>query len=62
MTCEEIRDLLSPYADGELDLVRGMEIERHLDGMPGLRRRPGTDLRSLSARLGDPALYYQPPA
>src|SRR5439155_12179390 len=34
VSCEEIRDLLSPYSDDELDLVRGVEIERHLEGCP----------------------------
>jgi anti-sigma factor RsiW len=60
VTCPQIRDLLSAYADGELDLVRGLEIERHLQGCPtcaaALERT-----RSLSALLGDAALYHQPP-
>jgi anti-sigma factor RsiW len=60
VTCEEIRDLLSPYADGELDLVRGVEIERHLHDCSScaavLERT-----RALSTRLGDPALYHQAP-
>jgi anti-sigma factor RsiW len=61
VTCEEFRDLLSPYADGELDLVRGVEIERHLQDCPacaaGLERA-----RSLGTMLADPALYHQAPA
>src|SRR4051794_27014406 len=60
MTCEEIRGLLSPYADSELDLVRGAEIERHLAGCPpcaaALERT-----RSLSRALGDPALSPRAP-
>ena len=61
VTCEEIRDLLSPYADGELDLVRSLEIERHLPGCPACAA--GLEgLRSLRVRLADPALYYQPSA
>jgi anti-sigma factor RsiW len=59
--CEEISGLLSPYADGELDLVRGVEIEQHLQECPAcaavLERT-----RSLSTMLGDPALYHEPPA
>jgi anti-sigma factor RsiW len=61
MTCEEIRGLLSPYADGELDLVRDLEIEQHLRECPicaGAVERT----RSLSTMLGDPALYHNPPA
>ena len=59
MTCEEIRGLLSAYADGELDLVRGVEIERHLEGCPACAAALERT-RSLSRALGDPALYYQP--
>jgi anti-sigma factor RsiW len=61
VTCDETRDLLSPYADGELDLVRALEIERHLAGCPACAAAL-EGLRSLSARLADPALYHQPPA
>jgi anti-sigma factor RsiW len=61
VTCEEIRDLLSPYADGELDLVRGLEIERHLQACPACAAAL-EQTRSLSTRLADPALYYQAPA
>jgi anti-sigma factor RsiW len=61
VTCDETRDLLSPYADGELDLVRAVEVERHLAGCPACAAAL-QGLRSLSARLADPALYHQPPA
>jgi anti-sigma factor RsiW len=30
MNCAEIRNLLHAYADGELDLVRNLEVEQHL--------------------------------
>lgn len=61
MTCEEVRDLLSPYADGELDLVRGVEIERHLQECPACAAAIKRT-RALSAMLGDAALYHEPPA
>jgi anti-sigma factor RsiW len=61
VTCDESRDLLSPYADGELDPVRSLEIERHLADCPACAAALA-GLRSLSARLADPALYHQPPA
>jgi len=32
MSCQEARELLHGYIDGELDLVRSLEIERHLRG------------------------------
>ncbi len=31
MNCAEIRKLLHAYADGELDLVRSLEVEQHLN-------------------------------
>jgi anti-sigma factor RsiW len=30
MPCEAFRDLLNAYIDGQLDVVHGMEVERHL--------------------------------
>jgi anti-sigma factor RsiW len=32
MTCEETRPLLHGYADGELDLAKSLDVERHLAG------------------------------
>jgi anti-sigma factor RsiW len=55
-----MRGLLFPYADGELDVVRAADIERHLEECPAC----AADLertRALSAALSDPALYYQAP-
>jgi anti-sigma factor (TIGR02949 family) len=31
MTCQEVRQLIEAYADGELDLLRTLELERHLE-------------------------------
>jgi anti-sigma factor RsiW len=61
VTCEEIRSLLSPYADGELDLVRSLEIEEHLRQC-SVCARSVERIRSLSTMLGDPALYHKTPA
>ena len=41
VTCDETRDLLSPHADGELDLVRTPGDRTAPDRLPRLRRRPG---------------------
>ncbi len=60
MTCEETGGLLAPYADAELDLVRGVEIERHLEQCPACTAALERT-RSLSRALGDPALYHQAP-
>ena len=37
MTHEEIRALIHPYVDGELDVANGREIEQHLDGCDDCR-------------------------
>ena len=34
MTCERVCELLSPYADGELDLLTALEVERHAADCP----------------------------
>jgi anti-sigma factor RsiW len=60
MGCADIRELLHGYADGELDLVRGLEIERHLRDCSECAR--GHDaLRSLRAALRTEALRFAPP-
>jgi anti-sigma factor RsiW len=38
MTHEEIRELIHPYVDGELDVANGREIEQHLSGCDDCRR------------------------
>jgi mycothiol system anti-sigma-R factor len=60
MNCEETLRLLHAYLDGELDLVRSVEIERHLDGCAGcmLAYRKRQSLRSM-VRGG--SLYYRAP-
>jgi mycothiol system anti-sigma-R factor len=60
MNCEETRHLLHAFLDGELDLVRSTEIERHLDGCTGclLDCQKQQSLRSL-VRGG--SLYYRAP-
>jgi len=32
MSCQETQSLIHGYMDGELDLVRSLEFERHLNG------------------------------
>jgi anti-sigma factor RsiW len=38
MDCDQPRGLLQAYADGELDLVRQLEVEAHLAGCPACRQ------------------------
>jgi anti-sigma factor RsiW len=47
MTCRECLPLLDAYADGELDLVRHVDLEAHLKACPGCARRAEV----VSARL-----------
>jgi anti-sigma factor RsiW len=61
VNCDEAQTLLHAYLDGELDLVRALEIERHLGGCPacagGVRRQ-----RVLRDALAGASLYQRAPA
>lgn len=63
MDCNEATALRDAYLDGELDLVKALEIERHVSNCTDCPRRY-TESRSLRAALRDaaPALYYPAPA
>jgi anti-sigma factor RsiW len=58
--CRDCRDLLPAYLDGELDLVRHLETERHLrdcEACMGLHENH----HGLRAALGSDGLYYRAP-
>jgi anti-sigma factor RsiW len=61
VTCQEVRDLINAYADGELDLVRSLEIEQHLQGCSGCSQIY-RNLQTLKGSLAGSALYYRSPA
>jgi anti-sigma factor RsiW len=61
MNCPDVQNLLHPYSDGELDLVRNLEIEEHLSSCAACAQQV-QDLRSLRAALSAPTLYYAAPA
>ena len=61
MTCRDVKHLLHPYSDGELDLVRHVEIEAHLAECPACAEQE-KHLRSLRATLSSPSLYHRAPA
>jgi anti-sigma factor RsiW len=61
VNCEEIRDLLHGYLDGELDLVRSLEIERHLEECPACPEAVSR-YQALRAALSHPSLYRRPTA
>ncbi|HWN99089.1 MAG TPA: zf-HC2 domain-containing protein [Blastocatellia bacterium] len=59
MNCEETQELVDAYVDRELDLVKGLEVERHLSecGACSKRRDSLLALRSAVSRV-----YHTPPA
>jgi anti-sigma factor RsiW len=61
MTCADVRRLMNPYFDGELDLVRQVEVEEHLRGCTGCAGQE-QGLRSLKTALAAPGLYHLAPA
>ncbi|MFL5243259.1 MAG: anti-sigma factor family protein [Gemmataceae bacterium] len=61
MTCQEIQPLLYGYGDGELDLVRNLEIERHLQECAGCSKALERH-QALRTTLTDPSIYHPAPA
>jgi anti-sigma factor RsiW len=61
MNCRELRLLLEPYSDGELDLVRRVEIEEHLAGCDECTEQEKR-LRALRDAVSSPSLYHRAPA
>ena len=60
MSCEEVRELLPAYADGELDAARALAIEKHLAGCAACAARL-QEARALSKALGTHAPYHRMP-
>jgi len=61
MNCQDVRHLLHPYSDGELDLVRHVQIEAHLTDCAECAEQEKR-LRSLRAAIASPSLYHRAPA
>jgi anti-sigma factor RsiW len=59
--CEEARTLVHAYIDGELDLVRSLEVEAHVNGCAACAREQAS-LRALRTAFGNSALYHEAPA
>ena len=59
MGCEETRELIDGYADGELDLVSSLSVERHMhvceDCMRGHQ-----NLQALRSLMHGESLYFRP--
>ena len=60
MSCENYQALLSAYVDGELDLARGLEIEKHLETCQACARIVENQ-QTLGTALRAGSLYYHPP-
>jgi anti-sigma factor RsiW len=61
MKCEEVQELLHPFSDGELDVVRSVQIEEHLAGC-GECTLQEEQLRSLKTAMSSASLYDRAPA
>ena len=61
MNCDDARILLHGHLDGELDVVRDLEMERHLEECPRCAREFAT-LRAMRSRLRDETFHFEAPA
>jgi anti-sigma factor RsiW len=61
MTCEEARPLIHGYADGELDLARSLEVERHLEGCAACTATL-REIRVMRSALRSGAVTFDAPA
>ena len=60
MICHETRDLIHAYLDGELDLVRSLEIERHLPACQACALM-FQNHQALRSAITTGSLYHQAP-
>jgi anti-sigma factor RsiW len=60
MSCEDARSLLHAYVDGELDLVRSLEIEKHLDGCKTCTQVVQNQ-QAVTSAMRSSSLYFRPP-
>ena len=61
MSCQQTHELIHGYLDGELDLVKSLEIEKHLEQCQACTQNYEA-LRGLQSRLRDNSLRFDPPA
>lgn len=60
MSCQETRNHLHAYLDGELDIVHSLELEEHLKACPACSRAH-QEYQSLRAAISSPSLYFDAP-
>jgi len=61
VNCDDARLLIHGHLDGELDLVRDLEVQRHLDECPRCSREYAA-FRAMRSRLKDEEFRFQAPA
>jgi anti-sigma factor RsiW len=61
VNCEDARLLIHGHLDGELDLVRDLEVERHIEECPRCTREYAT-LRAMRRRLKEEEFRFEAPA
>lgn len=60
MNCQETRELIHAYADGELDLVKNLQIEQHFQDCPACAQAHA-DIRQVRTAIQEASLYYPTP-
>ena len=60
MTCQEAQHLLHAYLDGELDLVRNLEMEEHLQTCPSCAEAVAKH-RTIQGAFRSGSLYFKAP-
>ncbi len=61
MNCQETQHLIHAYLDGELDLVKSLEIEEHLQGCAACSQ-VYRNQQAVRTALADGLLYFKSPA
>jgi anti-sigma factor RsiW len=61
LSCQQTHELIHGYLDGELDLVKSLEIEKHLEHCDACTQNYEA-LRSLQSHVSDSSLRFEPPA
>ena len=61
MNCQETQNLIHAYLDGELDLVKSLEIEEHLRGCQACSQTYQNHL-ALRTAMNTGSLYFRSPA
>jgi len=61
MSCQEVIPLMHAYSDGELDLVRTLDLEKHLASCPSCSQSY-EQIRALKLELKSSDLYFNAPS